>query len=193
MTSLSISRQKSEGKEQQCSVNTERIKSEITQLVHAYQYTTNIYTKSRKEQREMKFKHPESANCQNSNDVIDDGINRGGDVNRLVDRERYATTKHSFSHTKEFLKNHIKYMQTVPYPVGYHISSGYKPHRKWFKYELAKTRMYSWARCCGMPGMWNNEMRRHSSRDDNVCSKCFWQETHKCIYIPLRERLCFLD
>ena len=25
----------------------------------------------------MKFKHPESANCQNANDVMDDGINRG--------------------------------------------------------------------------------------------------------------------
>ena len=43
MTSLSLSRQKSKGKEQQCSVNTERIKSETTQLVHVYQYTTNIY------------------------------------------------------------------------------------------------------------------------------------------------------
>ena len=64
-------------------------------------------------------------------------------------------------------------MQTDPCPVGYHIGSGYKPHRKWFKYELAKTRMYSWACCCGMSGMWNNEMRRHSSRDDNVCSKLF--------------------
>ena len=104
MTSLSYSRQKSEGKDQQCSVNTERIKSETTQLVHVYQYTTNIYTKSRKEQREMKFKHPESANCQNSDDVMNDGINRGGDVNRFIARERYATTEHSFSHTKEFLK-----------------------------------------------------------------------------------------
>ena len=52
----------------------------------------------------MKFKHPESANCQKANDVMDDGINRGGDVNRLVARERYATTKHSFSHIREFLK-----------------------------------------------------------------------------------------
>ena len=37
MTSLSYSRQKSEGKDQQCSVNTERIKSETTQLVPVYQ------------------------------------------------------------------------------------------------------------------------------------------------------------
>ena len=103
MTSLSYSRQKSERKDQQCSVNTECSKLETTQLVHVYQYTTNIYTESRKEQREIKFKRPESANCQNSNDVIDDGINRGGDVNRLVARECYATTKHSFSHIKEFL------------------------------------------------------------------------------------------
>ena len=35
---------------------------------------------------------------------MDDGINRGGDVNRLVARKRYATTKHSFSPIKEFLK-----------------------------------------------------------------------------------------
>ena len=38
-----------------------------------------------------------------------------------------------------------------------------------------------------------SSMLLHSSRDDNVCSKRFWRETHKCIYIPLRERLCFLD
>ena len=43
MTSLSYSRQKSEGEDQQCSVNTERSKSETNQLVHVYQYTTNIY------------------------------------------------------------------------------------------------------------------------------------------------------
>ena len=43
--------------------------------------------------------------------------------------------------------------------------------------------MYSWARCCGMPGMRKNEMRRHSSRDDNVYSKRFWRETHKCIFL----------
>ena len=67
---------------------------------------TNIYTKSRKEQREMKFKHPKSAKCQNVNDVMDDGINRGGgDVNRLVARKRYAMTKHSFSHIRECLKS----------------------------------------------------------------------------------------
>ena len=153
MTSLSLSRQKSEGKEQQCSVNTERIKSETTQLVHVYQYTTNIYTKSRKKQREMKFKHPKSANCQNANDVMDDGINRGGDVNRLVARERYATTKHSFSHIKEFLKTTLNICTQSLIQLAI-IGSGYKPHRKWSKYELAKTRMYSWARCCGMPGMW---------------------------------------
>ena len=104
MTSLSYSRQKSEGEDQQCSVNTERSKSETNQLVHVYQYTTNIYTESRKEQREIKFKRPESTNCQNSDDVISDGINQGGDGNRLIARKRYATTKHSFSLTKEFLK-----------------------------------------------------------------------------------------
>ena len=43
MTSLSYSRQKSEGKDQQYSTNTEHSKSETNQLVHGDQYTTNIY------------------------------------------------------------------------------------------------------------------------------------------------------
>ena len=112
MTSLLYSRQKSEGEDQQCSVirnNTERSKSETNQLVHVSQYTNNIYTLepsgSRKKQREIKFKRPGSANCQHSDDVISDGINQEGDVNRLVARKRYAPTKHSFVHTKEFLKS----------------------------------------------------------------------------------------
>ena len=108
MTSLSLSRQKSEGKEQQCSIHTDRSKSETNQFIPIYQYKTNIYTlkpsESGKEQRGSKFKRPGATNCQNSDDVISDGINRGGDVNRLIARNRYATTKHSFSHTKEFLK-----------------------------------------------------------------------------------------
>ena len=108
MTSLSYYHQKSEGEDQQCSVNTERSKSETNQLVHIYQYKTNICTlkpsESRKEQREIKFKRPGSANGQHSDDVISDGINQGGDVNRPVARKRYATTKHSFTHTKEFLQ-----------------------------------------------------------------------------------------
>ena len=104
MTSLSYSHQKSEGKDQQYSTNTEHSKSETNQLVHGDQYTTNIYKESRAEQREIKFKRPESANCQNSDDVISDGINQGGEVNRLIARKRYTTAKLSFSHTKEFLK-----------------------------------------------------------------------------------------
>ena len=157
-TSLSYSRQKSEGKDQQCSINTERSKSETNQFIPIYQYKTNIYTlkpsESGKEQRGIKFKRLGSANGQHSDDVISDGINQGGDVNRLIARKRYATTKHSFSQYKRIPQSHIKYMQTVLYPVGYNISSGYKPNRKWIKYELTKTHMYSWARCCGMPGMW---------------------------------------
>ena len=108
MTSLSLSRQKAEGKEQQYSVHTDRSKSETVQIIPIYQYKTNMYTlkpsESGKEQRGSKFKRPGAANCQNANDVMDDGFNRGGDVNRLVARERYATTKHSFSHIREFLK-----------------------------------------------------------------------------------------
>ena len=108
MTSLSFSRQTSEGKEQECSMNTDRSKSETNQFIPRYQYKTNIYTlkpsESGKEQRGIKFKRPGSANCQNSDDVISDGINQGGDVNRLIARKRYTTAKLSFSHTKEFLK-----------------------------------------------------------------------------------------
>ena len=108
MTSLSLSRQKAEGKEQQYSVHTDCSNSETDQIIPIYKYKTNIYTlkpsESEKEQRGRKFKRPGAANCQNVNDVMDDDINRGGDVNRLVARERYATTKHSFSHIKEFLK-----------------------------------------------------------------------------------------
>ena len=110
MTSLSYSRQKSEGKDQQCSINTERSKSETNQFIPIYQYKTNIYiytlkpSDSGKEQRGIKFKRPGSANSQHSDDVISDGINQGGDVNRLIARKHYATTKDSFSYTKEFLK-----------------------------------------------------------------------------------------
>ena len=160
MTSLSYSCQKTEGEDQQCSVicnNTERSKSETNQSVHIYQYETNIYTlkpsESRKEPREIKFKHPGSANCQHSDDFISDGINQGGDINRPITRKRYATTKHSFTHTKESLKGTLNICKTILYPVGCNISSGYKHIRKWIKYELAKTHMYSWARCCGMPGV----------------------------------------
>ena len=110
--SLLYSRQKSKGEDQQCSVicdNTERRKSEINQLVHVSQYSNNIYTlkpsETRKEQGEVKFKRPGSANCQHTGDVISDGINQGVDVNRPGARKHYAPKKHSFVHTKEFLKS----------------------------------------------------------------------------------------
>ena len=112
MTSLLHSRQKSEGESQQCSVlrdNTERSDSEMNQLVHVSQYTNNIYTlkpsKTRKEQGEVKFKRPGSANCQHTSDVISDVIIRGVDVNKPVARKRYAPKTHSLVHTKEFLKS----------------------------------------------------------------------------------------
>ena len=108
MTSLYFSRRKSEGKEQQCSINTDRSKSKTNQFIPIYQYKTSIHTlkpsESGKEQRGIKFKRPGSTNCQNSDDVTSDSINQGGDVNRLIARKRYTTTKLSFSHTKEFLK-----------------------------------------------------------------------------------------
>ena len=108
MTSLSLSRQKAEGKDQQYSGHTDRSNSETDQIIPIYQYKTNIYTlkhsESGKERRGSKFERPGAANCQKANDVMDDGINRGGNVNRLVARECYATTKRSFSHIKEFFK-----------------------------------------------------------------------------------------
>ena len=110
--SLLHSRQKSEGENQQCSVirnNTERSDSEMNQLVHVSQYTNNIYTlkpsKTRKEQGEVKFKRPGSANCQHTGDIISDIIIRGVDVNKPVVRKRHAPKKHSLVHTKEFLKS----------------------------------------------------------------------------------------
>ena len=157
MTSLSYSRQKSEGEDQQCSVNTECSKSETNQLVHIYQYKTNIYklkpSGSRKEQREIKFKRPGSANSQHSDDVISDGINQGGDVKQTHCQKALCHNETFILTYKRIPQSHIKYIQTILYPVGCNISSGYKPNRKWIKYELAKTLMYSWDRCCSIPGM----------------------------------------
>ena len=109
------SRQKLEGESQQCSVirdNTERSDSEMNQLVHVSQYTNNIYTlkpsKTRKEEGEVKFKRPGSANCQHPSDVIvSDVIIRGVDVNKPVARKHYAPKKHSLVHTKGFLKSSL--------------------------------------------------------------------------------------
>ena len=73
-----------------------------------YQYKANIYTpkpsESGKERRGSKFECPGAVNCQKANDVMDDDINRGGNINKLVARECYATTKCSFPHIKEFFK-----------------------------------------------------------------------------------------
>ena len=111
ITSLLPSRQKSERVSQQYSVirdNAKRSNSEMNQLVHASQYADDKYTlkpsKARKEKGEVKFKRPESTNC----DVIkldSDVIIRDVEVNKPVARKRYAPKKHSFVHTKEFLKS----------------------------------------------------------------------------------------
>ena len=133
-----------------------------------YQYKTNMYSlkplESGKEQKRSKFKRPGAANRQNANDVIDDGINRGGDVNRLVARKRYAPTKHSFPHIRECLKSTLTISKQFLVQLAITcaifinlIGSGLNI------YELAKSHMDSWARCCGMPGIWKNEMRRNSS------------------------------
>ena len=72
MTSLSLSRQKAEGKEQQYSVHTDCRNSETDRIIPIYQYKTNMYSlkpsERRKEQREIKFKRPESADLQNIHD-----------------------------------------------------------------------------------------------------------------------------
>ena len=81
----------------------------MNQLVHVSQYTNNIYTlkpsKTRKEQGEVKFKRPGSANCQHTGDVISDVIIRGVNVNKPVARKCYAPKKHLLVHTREFLKS----------------------------------------------------------------------------------------
>ena len=124
MTSLLPSCQKSEGESQQYSVTSDKAKrsnSETNQLVHVSQRTNNIYTlkpsKTRKEEGEVKFKHPGSTNCQHPGDVIvsdvidSDVIMR--DVNKPVARKRYAPKKHSLVHTKGFLKSLLSvYSQT---------------------------------------------------------------------------------
>ena len=71
--------------------------------------------KSRMEKEELKFKHPGSTNCRNHSDVMVSGVIAEPnndvtvrdlvDVNRPVAIKHYAPTKHSFVHTKEFLKS----------------------------------------------------------------------------------------
>ena len=115
VTSLLPSCQKSEGESQQYSVicnNGERSISEMNQLVHISQYTSNRYTlkpsKTRKEEGVVKVKHPGSMNCQHSSDVIiSDVIIRDIDVNKPIARKRYARKKHSLVHTKGFLKSSL--------------------------------------------------------------------------------------
>ena len=115
-TSLLFSHQKPEGISQQYSVihdDAEYSNSEMNQLVHASQYANDKYTlkssKARKGKKEVKFKHPGSTNDDDIEcDVIEhdnDATIRDTDVNKLIARKCYAPKKHSFMHTKEFLKN----------------------------------------------------------------------------------------
>ena len=159
MTSLLHSRQKSEGESQQCSVirdNTERSDSEMNQLVHVSQYMNNIYTlkpsKTRKEQGEVKFKRPGSANCQHTGDVISDVIIRGVDVNKPIARKRYAPKKHSLMHTKEFLKSTLSMCSQTFTKVALMLAVVISILGGGLN-MTAKTYMYIWACVCGMPGM----------------------------------------
>ena len=115
MTSLSLSRQKSEGENQQDSVYTDRRKSETDQIFPIYQCKTSMYSlkpsESGKEQKESQFKLPGSSHHHQAHDVMDDGINRRrrreAIVNRLVARKRYAASEHSSSHLKEDLNSSL--------------------------------------------------------------------------------------
>ena len=119
ITSLLFSRQKPEGISQQHSVirdNAERSNAEMNQLVHASHDAYDKYTlkssKARKGKEEVKFKHPGSTNDEDIKcDVIEhdnDATIRDTDVNKLIARKRYAPKKHSFVHTKEFLKSLLR-------------------------------------------------------------------------------------
>ena len=110
MTSLSLSRQKAEGENQQDSVYINRRKSETDQIIPIYQYKTSMYSlkpsESGKEQKESQFKLPGLPNHHYAHD----GINRGRRreiVNRPVARKRYAASKHSSSHVKEGLNSSL--------------------------------------------------------------------------------------
>ena len=109
MTSLSLSRQKSEGENQQYSGYTDRRKLGTDQIIPIYQCKTSMYSvkpsESRKEQKESQFKFPGVSLLRQTRDVMDDGIThvwrRQKNVNRLVARKRYAASEHSSSHLKE--------------------------------------------------------------------------------------------
>ena len=114
MTSLSLSRQKAEGENQQDSLYTNRRKSETDQIIPMYQYKTSMYSlkpsESGKEQKESQFKPPCLPRRHYAHDVMDDVINRGRRreiVNRPVARKRYAASKHSSSHVKEGLNSSL--------------------------------------------------------------------------------------
>ena len=115
MTSLSLSRQKSEGENQQDSVYTNRRKSETDQIIPIYQCKTSMYllkpSESGKEQKESQFKLSGSSHHQYVHDVMDDGINCGARretvVNRPVATKRYAASKNSSSHVKEGLNSSL--------------------------------------------------------------------------------------
>ena len=109
MTSLPLSRQKSEGENQQDSGYTDRRKLGTDQIIPIYQCKTSMYSvkpsESGKEQKESQFKVPGVSHLHQTRDVMDDGINhdwrRRKFVNRLVARKRYAASEHSSSHLKE--------------------------------------------------------------------------------------------
>ena len=79
MMSLSLSRQKSEGENQQDSGYTERRKLGTDQIIPIYQCKTSMYSvnpsESRKELKESQFKVPGVSHLHQNRDVMDDGIN----------------------------------------------------------------------------------------------------------------------
>ena len=133
MTSLSLSRQKSEGENQQDSVYNNRRKSETDQIIPIYQCKTSMYSvkpsESRKEQKESQFKLPGVSHLHQTHDVMDDGINRGRRrvkvVNRLVARQHYAASERSSSHLKEDLNSSLTISKQFLCSVSYHIYNDY--------------------------------------------------------------------
>ena len=109
MTSLPLSCQKAEGENQQGFVYANRRNLGTDQIIPIYQYKTTMYSlkpsESRKEQKESQFKLPGVSHLHQTRDIMDDGINRDGRretvVNRLVARKRYAASEHSSLHLKE--------------------------------------------------------------------------------------------
>ena len=112
MTSLWLSRQKSERDNQPYSVILDDAEHRNTEIGHVSPYENDRSTlkplKAKKEVEKAKFKCPESLNYDVMADdatLNSDVINRDNNVNKPVDRKRYVRREHSLVPKKEFLKS----------------------------------------------------------------------------------------